>query len=236
MAEVMAVIPARYGSTRLPGKALADIGGEPMIVRVYRRVSRAKSIRRVLVATDDQRIVDVVQAAGGEAIMTSSGHASGTDRIAEVAERFSIDSCIVNVQGDEPFIEPAIVDALAHRVSQPNAAVVTAATSMTEEVDNPARVKVVVDPRGQALYFSRSAIPYGGPWRRHLGLYAFQPDALRQFAALPPSLMERSERLEQLRFLENRIPVWVIDVPRASLSVDTPDDLAAARRIASHSG
>ncbi len=223
---VLAVIPARYASTRLPGKALADLGGAPMVVRVWERVRRAEGIDRVLVATDDERIVAAVRARGGEVVMTGAC-VSGTDRVAEAA-RNSGARVVVNVQGDEPFVDPADITRVAAAVSD-GTPIATASAPLTEGVEDPSRVKVVCDERGRALYFSRAPIPHGGPWRLHVGLYAFTAAALDAVAALPPSLLERAERLEQLRWLEAGYRIRVVSIPEGPLSVDTPDDLARAR-------
>ncbi len=224
---VLAVIPARLGSTRLPGKALADLGGAPMVVRVWERVRRAEGIDRVLVATDDERIAAAVRSRGGEAVLTGEC-ASGTDRVAEAARNTGA-LRVVNVQGDEPFVEPADIARVAAAVTEATP-IATAAAPLTEGVEDPARVKVVCDDAGRALYFSRLPIPSGGPWRLHVGLYAFTAQVLAAVAALPPAPLERSERLEQLRWLAAGYRIRVVSVPAGPLSVDTPDDLERARR------
>ncbi len=223
---VLAVIPARYASVRLPGKALADIGGVPMIVRVWEQVRRASSIDEVLIATDDLRIAEVARSAGAAVVMTGPC-ASGTDRVAE-AVRGRAASVVVNVQGDEPFIDPDDIARVAGAVSN-DAAIVTAGCALFDAADDPARVKVVCDSAGRALYFSRSAIPHGGPWTLHVGIYAFLPRVIQELTALPSSPLERGERLEQLRWLEAGYRVRVVPVRGASLSVDTPVDLERAR-------
>lgn len=223
---VLAVIPARYASTRLPGKALAELGGVPMVVRVWDRVRRAEGIDRVLVATDDARVAAAVRAHGGDVVMTGPC-VSGTDRVAEAARSRGA-RLVVNVQGDEPFIEPSDISRVAAAVTDA-APIATAAAPLTEGVEDPARVKVVCDDAGRALYFSRQPIPYGGPWRLHVGIYAFTAAALEAVAGLPPSPLERAERLEQLRWLEAGFRVRVVAVPNATLSIDTPEDLARAR-------
>lgn len=223
---VLAVIPARYGSTRLAGKALADLGGAPMVVRVWERVRRAEGIDRVLVATDDERIASAVRSRGGEAVMTGE-HASGTDRVAEAARNTGA-LRVVNVQGDEPFVEPQDIARVAAAVSDATP-IATAAAPLTENVEDPARVKVVCDDGGRALYFSRQPIPTGGPWRLHVGLYAFTAQALDAVAALPPGPLERAERLEQLRWLAAGFRIRVVSVPAGPLSVDTAEDLERAR-------
>jgi 3-deoxy-manno-octulosonate cytidylyltransferase (CMP-KDO synthetase) len=237
---VIAIIPARYDSSRLPGKALAEIAGVPMIVRVWRQARRANSIGRVIVATDDERIARVVRAAGGEAEMTASTHQSGTDRIAEVAERIPAE-IYLNVQGDQPFVAPADLDALAApMIADPALAMATLATPISDEEEwyNPNKVKVLCDARGDALYFSRSPIPYardgGIPAiaRRHIGVYAYRRDFLMAFAALEPGVLEQIEKLEQLRALERGYRIRVVAAVAPSLEVDTPADLERANQVA----
>lgn len=237
---VIAVIPARYDSSRLPGKALAEIGGVPMIVRVWRQTRRARSLERVIVATDDERIAHAVRAAGGEAEMTASTHQSGTDRIAEVAARIDAE-IYLNVQGDQPFIAPEDLDALvAPMRAEPALAMATLATPITdrEEWYNPNKVKVVCDARGDAIYFSRSPIPFardgGVPAvaRRHIGVYGYRRDFLLRFAALEPGVLEQIEKLEQLRALERGYRIRVVASVAPSMEVDTPDDLTRANQAA----
>jgi 3-deoxy-manno-octulosonate cytidylyltransferase (CMP-KDO synthetase) len=239
--RTIAVIPARYGSTRLPSKALADIGGVPMVVRVWRQARQARSIERVIVATDDERIAEAVRAAGGEAIMTSGAHPSGTDRIAEVAGCIAAD-IYLNVQGDLPFVAPADLDALAAPMrADPAIEMATLATPITspEEWQNPNVVKVVCDYRGDALYFSRSPIPLardGGTPRtalRHIGVYGYRREFLLGFAALAPGMLEQVEKLEQLRALERGCRIRVVTSVAPSLEIDTAEDLARARGLAS---
>jgi 3-deoxy-manno-octulosonate cytidylyltransferase (CMP-KDO synthetase) len=236
---VIAVIPARYGSTRLPAKALADIDGMPMVVRVWRQVSMARSIERVIVATDDERIAAPVRAAGGEAMMTSPAHQSGTDRIAEVAGKVHAD-IYLNVQGDQPFTDPRDLDAVAApMLSDASIDMATLATPIAdlEEFRNPTKVKVVCDVAGNALYFSRSPIPHardveGVPAGalRHIGIYAYRRDFLLRFASLAPGKHEQLEKLEQLRALENGYRIRVVASVSPSLEIDTAEDLARARR------
>jgi 3-deoxy-manno-octulosonate cytidylyltransferase (CMP-KDO synthetase) len=234
--SVIAVIPARYGSSRLPGKALAEINGIPMVVRVWRQARKARSLARVVVATDDERIARPVREAGGEAEMTSATHQSGTDRIAEVARRIHAD-IYLNVQGDLPFIAPEDLEALiAPMRSDATIAMATLATPIAdaEEWQNPNVVKVVCDERGDALYFSRSQIPFprdGGlpdGALRHIGVYAYRRDFLLKFASLQPGVLEQIEKLEQLRALECGYRIRVVRSVAPSLEVDTPDDLARA--------
>ncbi len=244
-AEIIGVIPARYSSTRLPGKALADIAGAPMVVRVWREATRARTLDRVVVATDDDRIARAVAAAGGEAIMTSPAHASGTDRIAEVADKMPA-AIYVNVQGDLPFIEPADLDALvAPMRAESGIAMATLATPIIDvgEWRNPNVVKVVCDGRGDALYFSRAPIPWPrdgveppAQARRHIGVYAYRRDFLLHFARLEQGVLERLEKLEQLRALERGLRIRVVASVAPSLEVDTPEDLARARAHAQQRG
>jgi 3-deoxy-manno-octulosonate cytidylyltransferase (CMP-KDO synthetase) len=240
---VIAVVPARYGSSRLPAKALAEIGGVPMVVRVWRQASKAQSLSRVVVATDDERIAAPVREAGAEAIMTSSAHLSGTDRVAEVAALLHAD-LYVNVQGDLPFIEPADLDALvAPMRDDETIAMATLATPIIDalEWNNPSVVKVVCGVDGNALYFSRSPIPHmrdgGMPKQalRHIGVYAYRRDFLLKFAALPEGVLERVEKLEQLRALEHGYTIRVVASVKPSLEVDTAADLARARDVAGDS-
>jgi 3-deoxy-manno-octulosonate cytidylyltransferase (CMP-KDO synthetase) len=234
---IVGVIPARYSSTRLPGKALVEIEGVPMVVRVWRRTSRAAALARVVVATDDERIMSAVNAAGGEAMMTARTHQSGTDRIAEVASRLAAD-IYVNVQGDLPFIAPADLDALvAPMRADDGIAMATLATPIlsAEEWYNSNVVKVVCDGRGDALYFSRAPIPWprdeSGPpalARRHIGVYAYRRDFLLRFAGLEPGVLEGLEKLEQLRALERGYRIRVVSSVAPSLEIDTAEDLTRA--------
>jgi 3-deoxy-manno-octulosonate cytidylyltransferase (CMP-KDO synthetase) len=236
----VAIIPARYESTRLPGKALADIAGRPMIEHVYRRASAARTVTSVLVATDDERIADAVRRFGGAVRMTSPAHASGTDRLAEVARDLDC-GLVVNVQGDEPLIEPAMIDEAVSAFAEDPALDMS---SLRRRIDpgsgdagNPHVTKVVVDRNGYALYFSRAPIPFvraGRPpaaaWR-HIGLYVYRRECLLRLAALPPTVLEQTEALEQLRALEHGIRVKVVETLFDSIGVDTPQDLERARDI-----
>lgn len=239
--SIAAVIPARYGSSRLPGKALADIAGVPMVVRVWRQAAKARFLSRVIVATDDERIARAVRDAGGEAEMTSNAHQSGTDRIAEVAGRVAAD-VYLNVQGDLPFIAPEDLDALCEPMRADAAiAMATLATPITDAAEwtNPAVVKVVCDARGDALYFSRSPIPF---WRdhdgvppnalRHIGVYAYRRAFLMRFAALEAGVLEGIEKLEQLRAMEHGYRIRVVASVAPSIEVDTPEDLRRANLAA----
>ena len=236
----MGAIPARYGSTRLPGKPLLPIAGRPMIEHVYTRVARARGLARVVVLTDDERIARAVEGFGGDCEMTPADCASGTDRIAWAARRWeaSATAAIINIQGDEPLIDPEEISAVAeHLAAHPEDPVVTLATPAgPEEMASPNAVKVVLARDGAALYFSRAPIPYprqegGFAPLKHLGIYGYQRDALLRLAALPPSPLERSESLEQLRALENGMAIRVLIVDRASIGVDTAEDLARVEEI-----
>lgn len=233
----MGAIPARYGSTRLPGKALLSIDGKPMVQHVVERAQQVPGLSRVVVLTDDERIRAAVEAFGGECEMTPVDCASGTDRIAFAAHRWP-EEAVVNIQGDEPLMDPESIGRLAqHLANHPEDPLVTLATPAAEEdMDNPNAVKVVVDRRGYGLYFSRAAIPYPrtpGAVRplKHLGIYGYQRPALLQLAALAPTPLEQSESLEQLRALENGLAMRVLIVERSSPGVDTAEDLERVRRI-----
>ena len=238
--SVVAIIPARYHSSRLPGKALADIGGRPMIEHVYRRTAAARSVGVVIVATDDERICDAVEAFGGRAQLTSSKHLSGTDRLAEVAAGLTCD-LVVNVQGDEPLVEPSMIDdAIAPFRTDRELQMTTLRRRIEDrsELQNPNVTKVVVDRDGYALYFSRAAIPHtrdGCPpataWR-HIGLYVYRRECLLRLTSLPPTAMEQAEALEQLRAIEHGIRIKAIETAHDSVGVDTPEDLARVRQLA----
>lgn len=226
---ILAVIPARFDSGRLPGKALADIAGRPMVVRVWERVCLAPGVDRVAVATDDDRIATAVRDAGGEVIRTGPCP-SGSERVAVATRGLRGVEVVVNVQGDEPLIDPETVAAVARaaREGRPGT-VTTAAAPLEGDPADPARVKVVTDRAGWALCFSRLPIPLRGPWWVHCGIYAFSPATLRRAAALPRSPLEDSEGLEQLRWMDAGIRVRVVPVPAPHPSVDTPADLERVR-------
>lgn len=247
-------IPARYGSTRLPGKALAAIGDDPMVVRVWRRCRLVRGIERVLVATDDARIRDAVVGAGGEAVLTGAHHVSGTDRIAEALRGEDYDLA-VNVQGDEPFVDPGAVEALLAACSgegAPEAATLAVPVRSARELFDTSVVKVHVAAGGDAVYFSRFPVPFRaehwrvGPdaWRpapsasaaplglRHVGVYAFRREFLERFTRLAPAAGELAERLEQLRVIEHGHRMRVVTTQWEPLGVDTAEDLEAARRRA----
>ena len=235
------IIPARLLSTRLPNKPLQDLGGAPLIVRVLERVRAATSIRDIWVATDSPEIVSAVETAGGRAILTRADHLSGLDRVAEAARLLSDgseadpDAVFVNIQGDEPFVNPRGLDHLVRLFDRREVKMGTLAAPFLDrdEVEDPNRVKVVTDREGRALYFSRSPIPSGyGPLAEpllHIGVYAYRRQTLMELAALPPSPLERAERLEQLRALWNGIQIDVAVGDYQSIGIDTPEDLAQAR-------
>ena len=237
--SVVAVIPARWASTRFPGKILAKIAGEPMIAHVVRRVSEARKVDHVIVATDDERIAEVAAASGAEAVMTGEC-ASGTDRVAKAVAGRSDWEIVINIQGDEPLLSGENIDVLVDGLlMDEDVSMSTLCRPLeAERIDDPNAVKVVRDVRGRALYFSRSPIPYPRYreaawklWRLHLGIYGFRREALEAFVALPPSELEQAEGLEQLRALENGIPILVLDAPYPAFGVDTPEDLERVEKI-----
>jgi 3-deoxy-manno-octulosonate cytidylyltransferase (CMP-KDO synthetase) len=245
----VAIIPARYQSSRLPGKPLAEILGRPMIEHVYHRAAAAPSISQVIVATDDERIVQAVERFGGIARMTRANHASGSDRLAEVAAGLSCD-IVVNVQGDEPRIDPLMIEEAIDPMRRDSIVdIATLRKRITEPKDflDPNVVKVVVNREDFALYFSRAPIPYlrdtttrpHPAWLReswcrlfkHVGLYVYRRDVLLAFAALQPTSLERAESLEQLRALEHGLRIKVIETSYESIGVDTPEDLERVRQL-----
>ncbi len=239
--RIVAVIPARYAASRLPGKPLVSLAGKPMIQHVWERARQAQRVTRVIVATDDERILKAVAGFGGEAHMTRPDHRSGTERIAEVAAHVD-GEVFVNVQGDEPLLEPAAVDAAVDALlTEPLAAVATVATPIRAAADivDPNVVKTVLDFDGNALYFSRAPIPWArdsnhrvhARYLKHLGLYVFQRDALLEFPTLPQGELERIEQLEQLRWMENGWKIRVAEIPYDSVSVDVPEDVARVEKL-----
>ena len=231
--QVVAVIPARYASSRFPGKPLATIAGKPMIEHVWARARAAASVDRVLVATDDRRIADAVAAFGGRAVMTSPDHATGTDRIAEAIANTPGD-LVVNLQGDEPLVPPAVIDDVVQALWTAQAPMGTVAVPFCQiaaSPDDPNAVKVVVDRNGYALYFSRSRIPFersgGTPVEPllHWGLYAYRREFLEQFVSWPRGRLEACEMLEQLRALENNARIVVVETTAQSIGVDVPEDI-----------
>lgn len=235
MAKTLAVIPARYASTRFPGKVLANLGGKPIIQHVWERAVRSKA-DEVLVAVDEQRVFDAVCAFGGKAVMTAKNHPTGSDRIWEVASTSEADA-IINIQGDEPFVKPEVIDSLIDAITAadaPEMATVVVPCRRAEFENNPNIVKVVLSADSYALYFSRSMIPFlrvGGTETetyRHWGIYAYRRTALERFVSLPEGKLEQCEKLEQLRALENGMRIKVIVTPYSSIGIDTPEELAKA--------
>lgn len=236
--KIIGIIPARYASSRFPGKPLVDIKGKTMIQRVYEQVLKATTLTDVLVATDDQRIYDHVQSFGGQVTMTKSTHESGTERCAEVAAQYPAD-IVINIQGDEPFIQPIQIDMVANLLKKtPTLSIATLAKKITTTKDlfNPNLVKVIFNQHQKAIYFSRQAIPYirdaiKNNWLeqftyyKHIGLYGYRGQTLIEIAQLPPSSLEQVERLEQLRWLENDYAIGVGITTIESIGIDTPEDL-----------
>jgi 3-deoxy-manno-octulosonate cytidylyltransferase (CMP-KDO synthetase) len=239
VARIYGIIPARWGSTRFPGKALHLIAGKPLIQHVWERCLEASALEGVIVATDDERIAATVRNFGGRVELTSADHPSGTDRLAEVATRLPDATHFINVQGDEPTVPATLIDRLAEALAEdPGLEMITAATRLHDAADfeNPNVVKVVLAANGDALYFSRSSIPFTGflhsiagvPIYGHHGIYGYSRAFLQKFVGWPPSALEKAERLEQLRALENGVRIRVLITEHAALGVDSPDDVAAA--------
>jgi 3-deoxy-manno-octulosonate cytidylyltransferase (CMP-KDO synthetase) len=241
--KVFGIIPARYASTRFPGKPLALIAGKPLIRHVVERCQQARSLAEVIVATDDTRIWEGAQGFC-RAEMTAPEHPSGSDRIAEVAARYACDA-VVNIQGDEPLMDPAVIDAVAGALAHAEMSTAATPISVADEYDNPNVVKVVVNAAGRALYFSRRTIPYlrdaasgsvseqlaAFPFLKHLGIYGYRRDALLRLVKWPVSPLERAEKLEQLRALENGIPIAVVTVDYDSIGVDVPADVKRVEQL-----
>jgi len=238
--NIIGVIPARWGSTRLPGKSLVNLCGKPMVQWVVERAMEVRSLSRVIVATDDERIKNVVESFGGVAVMTRVNHPSGTDRIAEAVEGFPNADLVVNLQGDEPLLDPAMVDKLIElMVGDSSWDMGTAATLITvdNDLDDPSVVKVVWDENHRALYFSRSLIPFVrdddidvNHWR-HLGLYVYRDEFLKRMVAAPPCELEKIEKLEQLRALHLGAKMVVVETDDKGIGVDTPADIERAERL-----
>ena len=233
------LIPARYASTRLPGKPLADLGGKPMIVRVWERAA-ASGVGRVAVATDDERIAEAVRAEGGEAVMTQPDHPSGSDRLWEALTSLDPDGkhdVVINVQGDVPTLPSAYVAEVARALEGADISTLVCELHHAADRDNPAVVKAIVSwqdaaaGQGRALYFSRATAPWGeGPLYHHIGIYAYKRSALQRFVSLPPSPLEQREKLEQLRALEAGMAIAVARVTEEPPGIDTPEQLEAIRR------
>lgn len=246
MPRTLAVIPARYASSRLPAKPLALIAGKPMVEWVWRRTQAADVFDEVVVATDDTRIVGVVERAGGRAVMTSNQCQTGTDRVADAANQFSGFDVVANVQGDQPFVQAEMLRALVapyleDMVDPPSMTTVATRFGSAEQHATPSAVKVVMDQRRNAIYFSRSHIPHGGAWDdgsalHHLGLYAYQAPFLQEFCQLKQTPLELRESLEQLRALENGFRIRVTEVSKPVIEVNTPEELALANEMADREG
>ncbi len=234
--KTVGIIPSRLAATRLPNKPLLDIGGKTLLHRVWERARQAEFLDAVYVATPDEAIRQAVEKFGGRVLMTADSHRSGTDRLAEAAHGLEAD-IIVNIQGDEPMLDPATIEQVCTPLWNDSALLMSSAMCPCppEGLDDPACVKVVCDMRGNALYFSRSRIPFPRDQsgeirvRQHIGLYAYRREFLLRFAALPPTPLERAESLEQLRALEHGFSIRMVEVAESPLSVDTPEDLAALR-------
>lgn len=236
---ICGVIPARYGSTRFPAKLLARIKDKPLIQYVYERAACAKSLAMIIVATDDKRIFETATEFGAKAVMTSSDHPSGTDRIAEAVRDIEC-RWVINIQGDEPLIDPHLIDRLCLTLKQhENADMVTAVSAISDKkiADNPNIVKAVVDKNGRALYFSRSPIPYyrdadgARQWLRHIGIYGYRKSFLQQFITYGSSHLEQAEKLEQLRALEYGHSIYTVLTDYCGIGVDTPEDLEEVEKL-----
>ena len=225
--SVVAVIPARMGSKRLPGKVVADIGGDPLFVHVAKRVLASKTVDRLIVATDSEHVAYLAQDAGLETHRSGSQHETGTDRVAEAV--YGTDArVVVNVQADNAYMDPEVISEVLSCFDDPSVEVATPICPFPKEQDprDSARVKVALNGAGRALFFSRQPIPHGGPWWLHVGVYGMRPSVLERFASWNRGPMELAENLEQLRFLENDIPVHVTKVAYSGVSIDTPADMA----------
>ena len=235
--KVLGVIPSRYGSSRFPGKPLIDIKGKSMIQRVYEGAKKSKLLNELVVATDDQRIVDEVNSFGGKVEITGAHHPSGTDRCAEIAEKFTEYDVVINIQGDEPLVDPKQLDALLAVFKDEDVKIATLASRnlSTEDLANPNRIKLVCNANHEALYFSRSAIPNqhhanvaalsAFPFYKHIGLYAYRLSTLKELTQLSPSLLEQVESLEQLRWMYYGYKIKVVETDIETPNIDTPEDL-----------
>jgi 3-deoxy-manno-octulosonate cytidylyltransferase (CMP-KDO synthetase) len=240
--KILGIIPARYASTRFPGKPLVDIGGKSMIQRVHEQAKKCIDLAEVIVATDDDRIYNHVTGFGGVAMMTSSGHQSGTDRCAEVARQYPDYSVIINIQGDEPYIDPEQISKLVACFNNPNTQLATLIKKVLteQELFNTSSPKVVINQLSEAVYFSRSPLPHirgqeQQNWLsyytyfKHIGIYGYRADILQQITSLPVSPLEKAERLEQLRWIENGYRIKVAETELETFAVDTPEDLEQLR-------
>lgn len=243
--KFICIIPSRYASTRLPGKPLADIAGKPMIQRVYEQAAQAEKTDQVVVAVDNPMVYDAVVSFGGHAVMTREDHANGTDRLAEAVAHFPDADVVVNVQGDEPLITPDVIDALCRAFEEDESlSMATVATPMDPaEYNDPSAVKVIMNRRDEAMYFSRSLIPYPRhaftddiyPYK-HIGIYAYKKDFLLQYAQMAQTPAEQTESLEQLRVLENGYKIKVIKTNHQFIGIDTPEDLQHIREYFARKG
>lgn len=234
MKRIVGIIPARYASTRFPGKPLIDIGGKSMIQRVYEQCQKTSVLSDVMVATDDERIANHVKAFGGKVMMTAEHHQSGTDRCAEVLSKL-METCdvVINIQGDEPFIDPKQIELLAAAFDEPTVQIATLIKKIKdeEEVKNPNVVKAIANKHQEAIYFSRSPIPYRRnpgvqiTYFKHVGIYAYRADVLPELTQLPLGLLEQAESLEQLRWVENGYKIGLRETDLETIAIDTPDDL-----------
>ena len=245
MTKAVGIIPARWGSTRFPGKALHEIAGKPLLRHVWERCRRAKKLDRLIIATDDFRIAEAAFDWGGEVAMTSANHGSGTDRIAEVASKLKQFAHVINIQGDEPLIDPKLIDRLVRELERDKTLeMITAAHPFADprEAESPHQVKVVVNQNGEALYFSRAAIPFmrdastRPQYFRHQGIYGYRRDLLLRFVRWKTSPLERAESLEQLRALENGVKIQVVMTGTGSPGVDTPEDARTMERLMTSAG
>lgn len=235
--KIVGVIPARFGSTRFPGKPLAAILGKPMIQHVYERVSLCRSLDEVVVATDHEKIAEAVQSFNGNVVMTSQSHETGSDRMAEVTTKVDGDFYI-NIQGDEPLIGHELIEQIITEAKRVSGAVITAKKKIDhiEDIDNPNVVKVVTDTNGQALYFSRSTVPFNRSksdcnYYKHLGIYGYPKRVIQEFVKLNSSSLERAEVLEQLRLLENGYKIQVVETQYDAVGVDTPEDIEKVENL-----
>lgn len=237
--NIIGIIPARYASTRFPGKPLIDIGGKSMIQRVYEQCKQAETLSDVIVATDDERIAQHVKSFGGKVVMTKPEHQSGTDRCAEVIQTYTgLCDAVINIQGDEPFIDPTQIDALAFAFHDPHVQLATMKKKMTIEADiqNPNMVKVISNHQGEAIYFSRSPIPYRRnpetqiEYFKHIGIYGYRKAALLEITQLPAGRLEMAENLEQLRWIEQNYRITLVETNIENIAIDTPDDLARVEK------
>ena len=244
--KIIGIVPARFGSTRFPGKPLADVNGKSMIQRVYEQCLQSKLLSRLVIATDDERIMNHIREFGGEAIITSPQHISGTDRCAEVLEKIGAEhwDAVINIQGDEPYIHPEQIDLLCSTLSENETRISTLVKkiSSTDELFNHNNVKVILNKRGEAVYFSRSPVPYNrnfpeqewlkhSTYYKHIGIYGYRTSALHEITRLAKTNLEVTESLEQLRWIENGYVIRAEITSMESISIDTPDDLLKVKQF-----